>query len=840
MIDFGTFRKPDQKSRPTDPREIFKRRPSGEGAANDLWQGQAEALTRWFNGEKKDSLILLNTGAGKTIIGLLIAQSYLNEGIRNVVYACGTIDLVHQTAREAAKLGSSVTTRISGKFDNSLFEQGRAFCITTYQALLNARTVFKGGLRPGAVIFDDAHVANRVIRDAFTLHIRRDNNEILYRDLIETVRPLFAEYGQKIEFAAAIRDDSAGSVLLVPPCGFYDISDKIAATLENAISDQDPALYFPWLFIRDHLKFCACLIRNDQIEITPPFLPTQTLQPFAPDVRHVYLSATITTDADFTRVFGHTPGEKIDPDVDAGDGERLFLFGNKLGKAPNVESFVGHIVTSTKALIAVPGRARADHWAKIATCPSREDFTELLDSFRRARTGAFVLAGRFDGIDLPGSQCRVMVIDGLPAGGNLIEHYLFDHLLMDHFMANTISIRLTQLFGRIIRGRQDFGFFLVVDQRSENWLKNERNRSLLPPLLRRQLYLSEQIEGQISGSVEIGQASDMMQKVLSRAPDWIDYYRDNINDLDVPTTRLQENAEEDAALAQAGKREVWFMTRLWDNDTVGACEALEPTIKDVAIYDPVLAGWYAVWIGVAQYANGKTDAAIDYFDEARSRISRSLPLPRRKIAETEVASPSRSFLEDGIREIATGPIGKINDKLARLKVAAKDAFSPMASHKQAEEAVRVIGSALGFDSSRPCSDHGKGPDNLWIDLRNKEMIAFELKTEKKTDSALTKEDISQGHDHVEWLKTQHPELKLMGLVFLTNATRLSEKGSPSDNMYRGTPEELQKAWTSFLSHIERIKTKTEIERTIESAKIGSLPEWSCDGVLKQLVEKKLK
>ena len=78
MIDFGNFRKIDQKSRPTDPREIFKRRPSGEGAANDLWQGQAEALGSWFNGAQQETLILLNTGAGKTIIGLLIAQSYLN------------------------------------------------------------------------------------------------------------------------------------------------------------------------------------------------------------------------------------------------------------------------------------------------------------------------------------------------------------------------------------------------------------------------------------------------------------------------------------------------------------------------------------------------------------------------------------------------------------------------------------------------------------------------------------------------------------------------------------------------------------------------------------------
>ena len=66
----------------------------------------------------------------------------------------------------------------------------------------------------------------------------------------------------------------------------------------------------------------------------------------------------------------------------------------------------------------------------------------------------------------------------------------------------------------------------------------------------------------------------MMTKVLTRAPDWIDFYRDNINSLDVPDGRLKANVEEDAALAEAGKREVWFMTILWDNNPKGAWEHL--------------------------------------------------------------------------------------------------------------------------------------------------------------------------------------------------------------------------------------------------------------------------
>ena len=529
MFDFGNFRKPDQRTRPTDPREIWKRRPAGEGAANDLWQGQAEALGKWFEDQKDESLILLNTGAGKTIIGLLIAQSYVHQGLRNVVYACSTSDLVRQTAREATKLGLSVTCRVSQKFDNELFSQGRAFCITTYQALLNYKTLFKGQLKPGAVIFDDAHVANRTIREIFTIQIKKKDKPSLFATLVEQFRPAFSDSSQKMELQALLREDSTGStVLLVPPCAVLGTSDSIAVMIDKEISDDEADLMFPWLYLRDHLKFCAWLIRNDMIEITPPFLPTLILPAFARDVKRVFLSATITTEADFTRVFGRKPQLKIAPDVDAGNGERLFIFSSKLGSPQMVSSLVERITKSNKVLIAVPSKKRGIKWSELAEVPDRSVFSDELDRFRRAKTGAFILAGRFDGIDLPGSQCRVMVVDSLPSGTSLIEQYLFDRLQMDHLHSNTLSVRLTQLLGRIIRGRQDYGFLIIADRNAENWPKNERNRSLMPELLRRQLFLSEEVETRIPGRMSVEMALETMNKVLNRSSDWIEFYRDTL------------------------------------------------------------------------------------------------------------------------------------------------------------------------------------------------------------------------------------------------------------------------------------------------------------------------
>jgi hypothetical protein len=146
---------------------------------------------------------------------------------------------------------------------------------------------------------------------------------------------------------------------------------------------------------------------------------------------------------------------------------------------------------------------------------------------------------------------------------------------------------------------------------------------------------------------------------------------------------------------------------------------------------------------------------------------------------------------------------------------------------------------MGFDSSRPCNDHGIGPDNLWIDLRNKKMIAFELKTEKSSTSVLSKDDIGQGLNHHEWLKKQYPEIKLIGLIFLTDTRLVSDKATPSKMMYFGSQQTLRKVWDEFLATVERIRPKTQMERFIEAGKIGELSEWSTEGIFKRLIDGKM-
>jgi superfamily II DNA or RNA helicase len=122
MFDFGKLKRPATGTKPINPIEIFRSAPALQDSPNDLWQGQSRALETWHeNRRQKDVLISLHTGAGKTIVGLLIAQSLVHEGANRVLYVCATNDLINQTSIEVTRrLGFQHTTRMGGKFFKSV------------------------------------------------------------------------------------------------------------------------------------------------------------------------------------------------------------------------------------------------------------------------------------------------------------------------------------------------------------------------------------------------------------------------------------------------------------------------------------------------------------------------------------------------------------------------------------------------------------------------------------------------------------------------------------------------------------------------------------------------
>jgi len=114
-FDFSKVKAKKKDTLPVDPVELFQKIKVSDPNINDLWLAQGDALRDWHrNRGKNDIGVVLNTGAGKTLVGLLMAQSLVNETHGKVLYACSSIQLVEQTEEKAKGYGLDVTTRVRG------------------------------------------------------------------------------------------------------------------------------------------------------------------------------------------------------------------------------------------------------------------------------------------------------------------------------------------------------------------------------------------------------------------------------------------------------------------------------------------------------------------------------------------------------------------------------------------------------------------------------------------------------------------------------------------------------------------------------------------------------
>lgn len=197
LVDFSKLRAKKKRPNPVDPLEIFRRLPKSQGI-NDLYTSQAEVLAAWFERrDKRDLVLKLHTGGGKTLVGLLIGQSTLNEKKEPVLYLAPTVQLVNQALTKAQEYGIPAVPYVRGQRLDDDFVNAKAILVATYKALFNGRSKFglRGGYpqSAGSIILDDAHVAFSVVREAFTLTVSAEDHRDRYESLAGLFRRAFNE-----------------------------------------------------------------------------------------------------------------------------------------------------------------------------------------------------------------------------------------------------------------------------------------------------------------------------------------------------------------------------------------------------------------------------------------------------------------------------------------------------------------------------------------------------------------------------------------------------------------------------------------------------------------------
>src|SRR5260370_33504791 len=139
MVDFKKLRSSRTQPTVTHPIDVFQRLPKTPGI-NDLYVSQAQVLDEWYKRRNEsDVVIKLHTGGGKTLVGLLIAQSILNETKEPVIYLSPNNQLVKQILTKASEYNISAIAYEKGTGDfPEEFHSAKTVLVCNYQALFNA------------------------------------------------------------------------------------------------------------------------------------------------------------------------------------------------------------------------------------------------------------------------------------------------------------------------------------------------------------------------------------------------------------------------------------------------------------------------------------------------------------------------------------------------------------------------------------------------------------------------------------------------------------------------------------------------------------------------------
>lgn len=730
-------------SKPIDPMQIFKKL-TLRGNVENVWEPQAEALRGWHQSrDAPDVVVEMNTGGGKTLVGLLMAQSLVNEG-RRVVYVCPNNQLVEQTRDRAQDIGLSPALRQRGVWSGrDEFDSEETFCLTNYAAIFNGKSVFADG-DTKALIFDDAHVAEKTIRDQYTVKIAHDNPA--FRKIMERCRKHFVGGGQAHRFEDVLEGRDTHP-LFVPMYVVCEHADEFRRTLLDCNVDKETKTLFAWEHIKGNLRQCCFVTDGRELQIAPHVPPVTQLPYFNEDVRRIFLTATLPSKVSFARTFGARSPVVVQPSGKSGDAQRLLIY--VPGKDYDAQRTTAKtLAASVKSCVISPSKKKRNEWVPPATAYESDGQKEITRFSKSQGTKMLALAARYDGIDLPGSSCRMLILDGLPTGESLVERFIDESIRVETIRISQTATRIVQAIGRIFRSNTDHGVVLLTGPHLQSWLRNPENRSFLPKLLQQQLLLANELAKRVdAGDIEW---SELIEGVLSGHENWDSMYNEYIDEFEATVSESAETWHTELAARERASFEL-----LWEGHHRRAAADFESLAADAGTRDPSLAAWYEHWAGASLLCANDRQAAFPRFLAAaniRSQLGR--PLAKRDTmfrasAPSEIG-PQAQQLSGWYRQKKT----KIWNALDQVD---KDLrYGP--STNKAEEAIRLLGTLLGLDAERPDKSQGTGPDVYWRGDASPTAWGFELKTDKDASGEYSKKgDIAQCHDHEEWLRARFDE-----------------------------------------------------------------------------------
>ncbi|HBO6068009.1 TPA: DEAD/DEAH box helicase [Pseudomonas aeruginosa] len=786
------FKKPTaQTPIPESPDRLFRDLPRRKHPS--LYDHQGQILRTYVSNtlDASDVALQLPTGSGKTLVGLLLAEWRRRKFNERVVYLCPTRQLVNQVVEEAStKYGLSVEA-FTGQVKRYMPEakaaylRGQRIAVTTYNSLFNVNPFFED---PDIIIIDDAHAAENYIAKQWTMRIHRFEDPTLFQAVISVLKSVIPDQSYTRLTGNWNSVDDLTWVDKIPTHQMEEIANELRDAISENAGDGDHR--YVWRMLGDHLQGCQLYLSSTEVLIRPLIPPTWTHKPFSGAKQRIFMSATLGAGGDLERLTGRSKIKRLQIPEGwdrQGIGRRFFVFPEmSLDEAGSLALRRTLMSEAGRSLVLTPSSGSAEEIAEDVKSSLRyevfraDDLEESKTAFTNTSPAVAVVANRYDGIDFPDDDCRLLFVEGLPRATNLQERFLMNRMGASLLFNERIQTRVLQAIGRCTRGLNDYSAVVVTGEDLPAYLTDRKRRSYLHPELQAELEFGiEQSTGvTAAGILENFGIFLEHEEEWEEANQGILEMRESVSQLAFPAMDQ---------LAAVVPNEIAWQAAMWNEDYVSAYEAAREVLGGLT--DTGLRGYRALWHYLAGSAAERASAegepgfdgnAKQQFKKAKESAA-GIPWLI-ALARGTKKEPSAA---DSNQEVVMLQVEQLEAHLASLGIIHNRTFSAFEKRIREglqaagtfEQAQVLLGQHLGFNSGKKEID--ASPDPWWI-IGDIAIVFEDHANAKSEESTIDATKARQAASHPDWLREHVPGAATASVypVLLTPATKAKQGAIP--------------------------------------------------------------
>jgi hypothetical protein len=754
---------------PESPDRLFRDLPRRKHAS--LFDHQGQVLRNYVTQALKasDVALQLPTGSGKTLVGLLLAEWRRRKFRERVVYLCPTRQLVNQVAEEASTKYGLTVQAFTGKVKNytpeakTAYTDGERVAVTTYNSLFNVNPFFEN---PDIIIVDDAHAAENYIASQWTMRISRfeEGDETLFKAVAGVLKSVLSDSNYTRLTGGWQSVDDASWVDKIPTHKLIEIADELRAAISENIQEADQR--FAWRMLADHVRACQLYVSSSEVLLRPLIPPTWSHGPFANATQRIFMSATLGAGGDLERLTGRSDIKRL-PIPEGWDrqgiGRRFFIFPEKsLNEEDTLKLRRQLMHKAGRSLVLTPNQDDADEITKDVIkelkCPvfSAADLESSKAKFTESARAVAVIANRYDGIDFPEDDCRLLFVEGLPRATNLQERFLMNRMGANLLFNERVQTRVLQAIGRCTRGLNDYSAVVVTGEDLPAYLTDRKRRSYFHPELQAELEFGIEQSTQVKSKDIL----DNFDIFLKHDQDWEDA---NQGILEAREAATQAEFPAMDQLEGVIAHEVAWQTSMWNGDYAKAYEAAREVLGGLT--DSGLRGYRALWHYLAGAAAelAAADGEVGFDAHARTQYRKAKDAATGipwliALARGGAATPSA---EEQDQTIVMLQVEQLEAQLVKLGMLHNREFSArereiregLQDGDRFEQAQVLLGQHLGFSAGKRESD--ASPDPWWI--VGGIALVFEDHANAKGDTAvIDATKARQAASHSDWMREHVP------------------------------------------------------------------------------------